>query len=377
MRSMAMKRALILVFTLSTICSFAQFNFDARENELATLLDSLRASKKDYEKKKWNKEFKDLMANTLNEPTIFDQVFTKLPTVGIIESPDHLLKIVNWNVEQDDKTQAYYAFVLLKDAKRKTHKVWELIDKSFMLPGKPQEMLDADMWYGALYYQIIPVEKSNKTYYTVLGWDGGTSMSNTKLIDVIHFSGNSLKLGAPLFKLKDETVKRMFFEHSERAYMSLKYEERYKRIIFDHLSPETPSMEGVYEFYVPDMSYDAFVFEGNKWVLKEDVIGVNDKQDQISLSVADPNTGEVKTYQRDGAWVDPTSSGPASKEVHVAVMPDESTTTTSTTKENKTNSNENKTALEIYNEKKHHKRDKGGKSVLGDKPSKKKKKGGS
>lgn len=370
-----MRIALFLSLVFSTFFATAQFNFESRQNELASLLDSLRASKKDFEKKKWNAAFKDLMANTLNEPTIFDQTFTKLSTVGIIDSPDNLLKIVNWNVEQDDKTQAYYAFVLYKDPKKKTHKAWELIDKSFMLPGKPQEMLDADMWYGALYYQIIPVEKSNKTYYTVLGWDGGTSMSNTKLIDVIHFSGNNLKLGAPIFKTKDETLKRVFFEHSERAYMSLKYETQYKRIIFDHLSPETPSMEGVYEFYVPDMSYDAFVYEGSKWVIKEDVIGVNDKSNQVTLNVADPNTGEIKTYDSKGNWVDPTSSGPASKEVHIAVMPDETATTTSTNDTKKQTSSENMTALEKYNAQKKHKRDKGGKSILGGESPKKRKKG--
>lgn len=368
-----MKHFLLAVVFLNSIAVFAQFNFEQRERDLSVLLDSLRSAKNDFEKKKWNTEFKTLMSSTLSEPRIFDFQFTRLNTVGIINSPDNLLKIINWNVEQDDHSQSYYAFVLLKDAKDKTHKTWELIDKSFLLPGKPQEILNSDMWYGALYYSIIPVEKNHKTYYTVLGWDGGTSMSNTKLIDVIHFSGSNLKLGAAMFKTKEETLKRVFFEHSERAYMSLKYEPQYKRIIFDHLSPETPTMEGVYEFYVPDMSYDAFVYEGSKWILKEDVIGVNKESQQVSMSVADPETGEVKSYESKSTWVDPTSSGsPASKEVHIAVTPEEESTNTGETEDKKKNSDAQKSALDRYNEERKHKKDKGGNSILG--PSSRKKK---
>ena len=57
--------------------------------------------------------------------------------------------------------------------------------------------------------------------------------------------------------------------------MSLKYESDRERIIFDHLSPESPSMKKFRSFYVPDMSYDAYILEDGKWILNEDVIGVN------------------------------------------------------------------------------------------------------
>ena len=40
-------------------------------------------------------------------------------------------------------------------------------------------MLSENSWFGALYYKIIPVVK-NKTYYTLLGWDGNDMFSNKK-----------------------------------------------------------------------------------------------------------------------------------------------------------------------------------------------------
>jgi hypothetical protein len=359
-----MNRLLYIFFICITQSLFAQFNFETREQELATLLDSLRAAKSDSAKLVCNDAFKKLLYQTLQEPTLFDLTFTKLKTVGIIDSPDGLVKIVNWNVEQDDQSQLYYAFVIHRDIRKNTHEVIELIDNSALLPAKPDDVLDAYNWYGALYYQIIPIERSNKIFYTVLGWDGGTTASNSKLIDVLNFSGNTVRLGSPIFKMGEVTYKRIFFEHSEKTIMSLKWEPQYNRIIFDHLSPETPSMTGFYEYYVPDMSYDAFIIDGNKWVLKEDVIGINPEKNHVVKVYEDPKTGEIVTETVDAKWVDPTTEGsPASSETHIAMTPDGEKT--EKTKHPKSRHNtEGMTAQEIWDNQKHHKKTKGQTAIV-------------
>jgi hypothetical protein len=320
-----MKTSIVLITLFVSFFGNAQFDFTQRQSELAVLLDSLRAAKNDADKMNWNEQFKQLMWSTVNEPTFFELQFTSLRSCGIIESPDGMVRIVNWNVEMDDQSQKYCAFVIQRDPKNNKHQAIELIDNSFMLPGKPEEVLDAENWYGALYYQIIPFERSGKTAYVLLGWDGGLQSSNTKLIDVLTFTGNSVKLGLSVFKMGDKTFKRVFFEHSEKAVMSLRYEDEYKRIIFDHLSPEAPNLTGFYEYYVPDMSYDAFILTGTKWVLKEDVIGVNKEEVAVKIHHMDPKTGEViEEKPEESEWIDPTSSTPAgSKEVHIAALPDE------------------------------------------------------
>lgn len=355
-----MRVSFVLLLTLfASFQTWGQFDAYARENDLAVLLDSLRNSRTNQQKEKWNTQFKTLIDQTLHEPSIFDISFTKLRTLGVIDSPDKLVRIVNWNVEQDDGTQKYYAYVVHRNSLKDTKiKVIELIDKSFLLTAKPEETLAADMWYGALYYQIIPVEKANKTYYTVLGWDGGTRMSNTKLIDVIYFTGNSMKLGYPLFKSGETTAKRLFYEHSEKSVMSLRYEPEYKRIIFDHLMPETPTMVGFYEFYVPDMSYDAFILDNNRWVLKEDVIAINKTEHTVSLSQIEKN-GEITTTKTPSKWIDPTEGGSGSaNDVHVAVLPDSDVTnTTEAAKKPVKKDRKDMTALERYEAKKKHKKE--------------------
>jgi hypothetical protein len=51
--------------------------------------------------------------------------------------------------------------------------------------------------------------------------------------------------------------------------MTLVWDEKYRRIIFDHLSPAYPELEGQYQFYGPDFSYDGFRYKKGKWVFEE------------------------------------------------------------------------------------------------------------
>ncbi|MBI1838531.1 MAG: hypothetical protein HYR91_14805 [Flavobacteriia bacterium] len=320
-----MKAILILfaIFSLSKIFAQTDSVLPKREQQLLVYLNELRESEKDLDRNEKNKKFKNYLFETIQLPGAFDYPFSLLKSVGSLKSDDNLLRLFNWNVEQDDHTQKYYCYILRKD--KEEIKISELIDNSFALAPRPQEILEGKNWYGALYYKIIPITKNGKHLYTLLGYDANTVSSNIKLIDVLSFTGNNPKLGAPIFKVGKETFNRMFYEHSEKAYMSLKYEEEYNRIIFDHLSPESPSMEGFYCYYVPDFSYDAFTFVKDKWILQEEVVGVNKKTDEkIVVRVQNPKTGKIEEVEYKGKWVDPSDEGAvAGANTHKATTPEE------------------------------------------------------
>jgi hypothetical protein len=311
------------------IFSQADSLFHKKELQLKSYLDQLRAAKNDAEKELANATFKDYLFETIQLEGAFDYPFASLKTIGTIKSPDNTFRLYNWNVEQDDHTNKYFCYILRFDDKKKNWKIIELKDQSSTLPSQPDDFLDEENWYGALYYKIIPVEKSNKTYYTILGWDGSSAITNTKLIDVLTFSGNNhVKLGSPIFKLKDGIHKRLFFEHSKRAFMTLNYDQERKRIIYDHLSPETSNLEGFREFYVPDFTYDELKFSNNKWQLKEDVIGVNVATNKTQkISYANPKKGakeEIVQKEVKTKWIDPSNpNSPNGGNVHVAQLPEE------------------------------------------------------
>lgn len=295
------------------------------ENRLVSLLSELRSAKNNEDRLAKNEVFKNELATALQIPESFTYPFGKLKTVGIIDSPDKLLRIVNWNIEMDDKSHQYTCFVLQIEKRTQELVFHELKDNSFGMPTQPDGILAENEWYGALYYRIIPVEKSGKTIYTLLGWDYYAQMSQVKLIDALYFTGKTLKLGSPIFKVGKEMKKRVFYEHSKKATMYLNYEADRKRIMMDHLSPETPGMNKFRSYYVPDLSYDAFYFEGGKWVLHEDVIGVNKAQEKKqTVYVKNEKTGKLEEKEIKTKWEDPSNpDAPAGSSVHVVVTPEE------------------------------------------------------
>lgn len=320
-----MKKALIFSFVFLGLSSYAQtFDIVKEEAKLFDLLETLRSADNDADKSSSNNAFKSALASVLTHEESFSHPFTLLSSVGFIDSQDKLVRIINWNVEQSDKSQRYYGFVQHMDKRGKELNVTELVEDVYGIK-QPDDIVDAASWYGALYYKIIPIKKGSRTIYTVLGWDGNTAMSNIKLIDAMYINGRSVKFGSPVFKIGKETKKRLFYEHSEKVTMVLSYETDRKRIMMDHLSPESPTMIGYYSFYVPDLSYDAFEFEDSKWVLKEDVIGVNshESQEKREIITKDPKTGKLVKKKIDNKWQDPSDANtPAGGNEHVAVTPE-------------------------------------------------------
>ncbi len=314
-----------LFLFLRTSFLFSQ-DLSSHENQLLNLLEAVRNAKTDSEKQEANALFKNSLHQVIQLPGAMEYPFSQLKSIGTVKSPDNYFRFFNWNVEQEDLTQKYYCFILRYDEKKKINTVIELIDNSLMLPPEPDDYLDENNWYGALYYKIIPTKRSGKTIYTLLGYDAHNSMSHKKLIDVISFTTSHVRLGSPIFRYKDKTYKRLFFEHSKKTVMSLNYNEERERIIFDHLSPESPTMEGFREFYVPDMSYDAFRMEGNRWVLEEDIVALNKKSnDTKTVTVYDlDKEGNMVETQKKSKWIDPTNTkAPGGQNVHTPALPDD------------------------------------------------------
>jgi hypothetical protein len=319
-----MRLVSLLAFGIFSLTGSAQSYFptdmELREDTLSKILNELRGAQKDKEKDSINLIFRSCMSRTLELPEAFNYPFLKLKSVGFIDAPDEL-RIVNWNIEQQDETQKYYCFVLKKS--KNGISLTELKDNPDT-PPQPDGIIEPEKWYGALYYKIIPKERGSKKMYVLLGWDGNNSSSTIKLIDVLYFAGSNPKLGSPIFKMNNTTLRRIFFEHSKKVSISLKYEPEYDRIIYDHLSPETPALAGFYSFYVPDLSYDAFYFKDNKWILKEDVIGVNKADgDTKEVYIKNERNGKIEKVEIKDRWQSPEDThSPSGGSEHKAVLPD-------------------------------------------------------
>jgi hypothetical protein len=291
------KRILLPFLLLCFINSNAQ-------NNLPALQDSLNKYGKrmfkgnDAEKLNAHLRFTAFMRTALEQENVFEFPFDSLKFIARLNAPDNAFRIFNWNIPQDDGTHKYYGFILVdQDAiqgrKNKKSKLknqgryvaYELTDQSDFIKTPEMAILSCDKWYGALYYKIIMNSYKGKKYYTLLGWDGNNKLTWKKVIDVLTFSREGLPVFGEemMFQVNRLSKRRVIFEFKAELIMTLKYEEKKQRIVFDHLAPEVSGAEGMYQFYVQTFSYDTYNFKKGKWVYKpdEDIRNPKSKKDDI------------------------------------------------------------------------------------------------
>lgn len=224
----------------------------------------------------------------LNQASI-DFNFDSLKECSRIRSSDGKVRIITWNIYKSDESYFYFGFVQLRTPNG--CETFKLIDKSSSIKSPELHTAGADKWFGMLYYSIVDCGD----YYTLLGWDGNDKLIKRKFIDVLYFKNGNPVFGKDVFEFPNKNPKRVMFEYSSEVSMSLKYYPAYKRIVFDHLAPRDPMMEGQYQFYGPDFSVDALKFSKGKWKFEADYNILNEKNKNDNI-VVDPNKKDKPIY---------------------------------------------------------------------------------
>ena len=274
-----MKILLFIVFSISFIPSVlaqsAIQNIQSFEDSLLISLEQIRTAETLKEKFVLNTRFENTLRKALRYDEAFTYKFNALSQVMSTKtSPDKAFRIFNWNIEVPEIQEHYFFCLVMKyDSRKGEYIIIELYDKSKYATRVEYTVYSDKKWFGALYYEIIPVKKGLNTTYTLLGWDGNNRMSNKKVIETMAFQGkDKIKFGLPVFKQEENTKRRVIFQYSKKATISVKYKliKKKKYIIFDHLSPMSGQLAGIPDYLVPDLSFDAFVLENGKWKYLKD-----------------------------------------------------------------------------------------------------------
>lgn len=224
--------------------------------------------------------FESLLHATLLNPESIDYPFSRLTQVSKLQPPNKRFRIFTWFTVHPRGYKAH-GIIQINEAKIKSNQVVMLSEPTDAIKSISYKTLDASHWMGMVYYDLIPVIQGKNSYYILLGFHGNDGLTHKKCIDVITVSQNgTVKFGAPVFMQDQRTAHRVIFEYRANAKMSLRYNEKNKMLVFDHLSPENPSLKGQYQHYVPDFSYDAFKLEKGKWVYKPDIYTKNDSENK-------------------------------------------------------------------------------------------------
>jgi hypothetical protein len=294
-----MKRSPLLLLLLFSLAASAQSGTGkdavaANEQEIATICHRLFHEKKsETERKMLNQQLLDKFGAVLREPGSFDHyLFDSLKNdIGVLTAADNKFRIIHWNFPKDDGSQEYYGFIQehFSETTRKgffskiridSMQLYPLTDRSAEIKNPENAITDNKKWFGMLYYRIIIKKTKSKTYYTLLASDPNDNFSRKKIIDVLTFDNKGIPhFGADIFNYQKKYPKRIIFEYSATCTMSLRYSGKKDSIVFGHLAPIRPQLEGQYQYYCSDLTVDGFGFKKGKWNYGEDLNVVNDRDD--------------------------------------------------------------------------------------------------
>jgi len=245
-----------------------------------------------------NGRFIKMLVTALKTPGSFNYGFDSLKTISIVKSPDNQFRIFSWFVPTEEGTYRFFGTVQMATADGQL-KLYPLLDDTEHLTDNNQ-ITTNKQWYGARYYEIVPLKAAGKkTSYILLGWKGNNNKTSKKVIDVLSFDGDILRFGKPVFEgAKNTPVKnRIVFEYNKLNSMTLRMDKNEKMIVFDHLAAFDPNMTGNFEYYASDSSFDGYKQVGDKMKLSENIELKNDPN-MLDGFYVDPKQKDIPVVKK-------------------------------------------------------------------------------
>jgi hypothetical protein len=248
-------------------------NFSQAEDSLVALSSVfLKPNADDGVKQERLQQFEALLEETLSDPASLQFTFPKLTHVSIQGPEDRSFRIFTWFTLSRMGYEPHGIVQVAGTKKKPGGKVYILHHNKEPMRSLSYKTLDADEWFGAVYYEMLEFRYKKKKAWLLMGFNGNDGIIHKKVIDVLTIAYNGEpKFGAPVFFNEERMASRVVFQYNAKAKMSLSYHPKSKMIIFDHLAPERPGLEEQYQYYVPDLSYDGLKLDGEKWIYKKDV----------------------------------------------------------------------------------------------------------
>lgn len=298
------KKTIFYFFLLINVFAWGQKN-DTLNIKLKKAEEGLKQIEKGFNSRKEadridaNKKFIVAWDAIINDPTILNYSFDSLKGVSILSPKDKKFKLITWNLNRDDGTEAFFGYLVVNNSKRiktgffkhKTVEAFEsfkLFDISSQITNPETYVGTTDKWFGMLYTSIIECDG----YYTLIAWDGNNKLIQRKFIDVLYFKSDGTPIfGKDVFKFPRKNPKRLMFQWSREVSMSIKYNEKRNQIVYSHLAPKSEGslLEGQFQYYGPDGSFDALQMKKDKWVTIEDIDARNEKNKNDKAEKPDPS----------------------------------------------------------------------------------------
>jgi hypothetical protein len=289
-----MKKVLVFLFlVIGSKLSMAQDKIALYEDSLKTLCATFMSDSLEINRVQANYDFIRMFVNSLKEKNSFNYPYTQLQKfIAVKKSEDNKFRLFTWFTQLDNGDYRYYGAIQVNNPNKL--ELYPLVDNSQnlnLVTNLSDTTLATNQWYGAVYYQIVPVVGIKDPYYILLGWKGKNLQSNSKVLETMFF-----KEGKPFFgrQVLEQSPKsnvfnsRIIFTYTKDANMMLRYLKNDKMFVFDHLVPQNKALEGMFDLYAPDLSYDTYKFKFGKWVILENIkfTNVPEASDELFIDPA-------------------------------------------------------------------------------------------
>jgi len=243
------------------------------ESTLKGYFISLYNSENDQTRDSLNTLIIELFSTSLKSPESYTYVWDSLDMIGRLTSPDQKLKVYTWYLQNTKGNYSYFGFMQYNagSTKRPEIRFYSLSDKSRGMKNPETHSLSPENWLGCLYYKSFLFTFKRESFYTLLGYHFNNEFSDKKYIEVLRFNKEGNAIFGGEFQSEFQTVKRVIMEYSSQLVTSIRYDEKLRMIVFDHLSPFEPMFTGNNRFYGPDGSYDGYRFHKGKFILQKDI----------------------------------------------------------------------------------------------------------
>jgi hypothetical protein len=298
-----MKKVFVFLFLLVTSnLSIAQDKIALYEDSLKTLGATFMSDSIEDNRIQANYKFIRMFVNSLKEKNSYNHPFKQLQEfIAIRKSDDNKFRIFTWFTQLDNGDYRYYGAVQVNNPNKL--ELYPLVDNSQNLnlaTNLSDTTLATNQWFGALYYQIVPILGIKDPYYILLGWKGKNLQSNSKVVETLFFKDGKPFFGRQAFEQtpkSNDFKSRIVFTYTKNANMMLRYLKDEKVFVFDHLVPQSKALEGMLDLYAPDLSYDTYKYKFGKWIIQENVKFTNlpEASDELFIDPAEDsrNTSAV------------------------------------------------------------------------------------
>jgi hypothetical protein len=250
-------------------------------------------------------QFTKTLVRALQIKNSFYYPFDSLVSIAKVVPPDSSFKIFTWQLAVNGDVIRKHGAIQM-NTKDGQLKLFPLIDKTDLIKNQEDTVTSNHAWIGALYYKVIEEKAFGKTFYTLLGFDDNSMVSDRKIIDVLTFKDGQPVFGGPYFSFKNSgaTSKpkdRYIMEFRKNASPKLSYDEEMGIIIFEHLVSETGEPKKKYT-YIPDGDYEGLEWKDGKWIYIEKIFNQKtpEGQEPVPHPILDAkgNIDESKLSQR-------------------------------------------------------------------------------